>query len=108
MRDEWTQSGKIAANGTAELVFTPFAGQDWDILSASMDGSIDGATLNVGGAAVGALYKNNVFVSFFIATKDTAEGVTVPLRQGNKFRVRWTNAVVGAPVQATIWYDDGK
>lgn len=106
-RDDVTLTDIADANGDAELVFSPTARQTWLLMSFSADGNIAGA-VGVGGRAVGKLFRDTVFVSFFIATADTVEGVTIPLGNGRKFRAKWSGCVPGATVQGTIWYDDGQ
>jgi hypothetical protein len=111
-KDEWTQGGTIPASGRLSLFFTPYARQDWTIEQCSPNGSVQSDNnvtnpITVGGQAVGAVYVDGIFLTFFIANKDTLEGRPVYLRNGRKFEVRWTGATVGATVGATIYYDDG-
>ena len=106
-RDDQTLTGVANAAGRVELVYTPFAGQSWDVMSFSCNGNIDGA-IGVGGTAVGKLFRDSVFVSFFIAAADTVEGVSIPLGNGRKFRAVWTGCAVGATVQGTIWFTNGQ
>jgi hypothetical protein len=95
-------SGTIAANGTGQLVHTCTGRQNQSVDSVSINAP------GVGGAAVGKIFRNSQFICFFIATADTPEGVPVPLSPGQKLIIQWTGAVVGANIDATVWYDDGE
>ena len=100
--DDRTQTGIIPASGNLTLDFTPDHRQNWRVDSASMNGP------DVGASAVGSIFRDTQFVTFFIATADTCEGNPVPLGNGRHFKVKWTGATPGATVQATIWFDDGQ
>lgn len=111
-KDEWTQNGTVGSNGRASLFFTPYARQDWVIEQISPNGSVQvdsgvAVPITVGGQAVGAIYVDGIFQTFFIANKDTLEGRPIYLRNGRHLEVRWTSAVSPASVAATIFYDDG-
>lgn len=95
-------TGLIAANGSGQLVHTCTGRQRQSVQSVSINAP------GVGGAAVGKIFRGSQFVCFFIATADTPEGVPVPLRPGEKLIIQWTGAVVGATIDATVWYDDGE
>ena len=63
---------------------------------------------NVGGGAVGKIYKNGALITPFVATGDAPAGEPfIRIGTGDVMRVEWTSATVGARVAATFIYDDG-
>jgi hypothetical protein len=63
---------------------------------------------NVGGGAVGNIYKNSNLITPFVATGDAPAGEPfIKIGVNDVMRVRWTSATVGASVAATFIFDDG-
>jgi hypothetical protein len=98
-----SRDGVIPASGTLEIRFQPRSRQRWVAQQISITAP------NVGSAAVGNVYRDRQFVSFFIPTGDMVGDVPyLPLSTGQTLRVIWTNATPGATVHATLYYDDGE
>lgn len=107
-RTDHQTTGVVKADGTLTLSASPTSRQNWSVDSISINAP------NVGGVAVGRIYRGrsgselSQFVSFFIATSDTVEGVPVQVPNGYAISAHWTGAVVGATAEVTFWYDDGE
>ena len=98
-----TRTGVIPASGTLSLFVTPSARQNWTVQQISISAP------TVSALAVGNIYRNGQFVSFFIPSGDMVGDVPyLPLANGRTLEIRWTNATPGAAVQATLFYDDGQ
>jgi len=95
-------TGTVPASGTVELLFRP------DNRLAATVQQVGIEAPNVGGGAVGNIYKNSNLITPFVATGDAPAGEPfIRIGTSDVMRVRWTSATPGATVAATFIYDDG-
>lgn len=107
-RTDQTVSGTIGADGTKNLDFRTYGRDTYTVTQVSHNGTIAGAT-GVGASATASLFKNGHLVSRTVAQGGAIAGEPPVTLRGNDFlRLRYTAAVVGAAVEMTVFYDDGK
>lgn len=95
-------TGTIAASGVGELVFRT------DNRLPAIVQQVGIEAPNVGGGAVGNIYKNSNLITPFVASGDAPAGEPfIRIGVGDVMRVRWTSATPGAAIAATFIYDDG-
>jgi hypothetical protein len=98
-----TLNSTIAANGTGRIRFRPTNRQDWRVDQVSVKAT------TVGGSASCEAQIDGAFITILVAQADTAAGdPPIMCRNGHNFDVLWSNGTVGAPLEATIFYDDGE
>lgn len=107
-RAEETISGTVGASGTVSLTFGPPIGRrTYTVDQISHSGQIFGAT-SVGSLATANLFKNGAFVARTVPIGGTIDGPPpITMRGSDRITLTYRNAVVGAAVEMTVFYDDG-
>ena len=95
-------TGTIAATGIGELQFRT------DNRLPAIVQQVGIEAPNVGGGAVGNIYKNSNLITPFVATGDAPAGEPfIKIGVNDVMKVRWTAAISGTAIAATFIYDDG-